>query len=138
LEIRNFDDLLRAACAESQRQRMLFVFVKSVAQADDSPAQLEAFERGQGGALMPCMSVDKEPESLADFAQLVADAKEFSDEWDMVLVACMGGRDGKLPAREQTDAALDEMLSRVEQGADLSRYLCFNRNAEPVHFAPTA
>ena len=49
LEIRNFDDLLRAARAESQRQRMLFVFVGSVTQADDIP-------------------------------QLVAEAKEFSDD----------------------------------------------------------
>ena len=136
MEIRNFDDLLKAAGAQAQPQRMLFVFVKTVAQKDYTPAQFEGFKHGRGGALLPLMSVDKEPEALVDFDQLVEESKASSDDWDKVLVACLGGEDGRPPARAQTDSALDEMVARVEQGADLSLCICFNRDAEPVFFAP--
>ena len=138
MQIRNFDDLLEAARAEREPQRMLFVFVKSVPQKDYSEDQMQQFRAGLGGALLPLMSVDKEPEGLADFDQLVREAKQRSDDWDKVLVACLGGQQGRPPARAKTDAALDEMIRRVEQGADLSRYLCFDRDAEPVFIAPVA
>ena len=51
VEISNFDDLLRAARAQPQPQRLLFVFAGAELPDDSTPEQRAAFESGEGGAL---------------------------------------------------------------------------------------
>jgi hypothetical protein len=50
VEIATYDDLLRAARAQAEPQRLLFVFAKAVLPDDSTPAQRAAYAAGQGGA----------------------------------------------------------------------------------------
>jgi hypothetical protein len=61
VDISSFDDLLCAARAQPEPQRLLFVFADAVLPDDSSPEQRARFEAGQGGALVPLMFVDKTP-----------------------------------------------------------------------------
>ncbi|CDS53277.1 FIG00933811: hypothetical protein [Polaromonas sp. CG9_12] len=74
MDISTFDDLLQAARAQPDPQRLLFVFAGVELPDDATPAQRERFEAGQGGALVPLMCVDKRPDELASFAALVEEA----------------------------------------------------------------
>ena len=65
MEITSFDDLLHAASAQPEPQRLLFVFAGVELPDDATPAQRERFAAGQGGALVPMMCVDKRPEEIA-------------------------------------------------------------------------
>ncbi|HET7160419.1 MAG TPA: ribonucleotide reductase subunit alpha, partial [Burkholderiales bacterium] len=69
--ISSFDDLLRAARMQPEPQRLLFVFAGVELPADSTPEQRAGFQAGQGGALIPLMSVDKSPDELETFAALV-------------------------------------------------------------------
>src|SRR5699024_4983342 len=96
----SFDALLQTAHAEPARQRLLLVFVQTVLPKDADEAQRERFEAGGGGGLVPVMYVDKGADELADFDSLAAEAKQMSENWDMVLVACMAGHGDRDPAPE--------------------------------------
>ena len=51
MEISCFDDLLQAARAQAESQRLLFVFVGVELPDEATPAQRERFAQGEGGAL---------------------------------------------------------------------------------------
>ena len=73
MEIQHFDDLLAAARAQAQPQRLLMVFVATELPEDASAEQRARFAEGEGGALVPLMCVDKTPEELDSFATLLAE-----------------------------------------------------------------
>lgn len=114
-------------------QRMLFVFLKTRAQKDYDESQRSAFERGEGGAFQPMFCVDFAPEEVVDLPSLCAKADELSTDWDKILVACMDSPSESARKRE-VDAALKQLVSRVETGADLSGFVCFERDGTPLTF----
>jgi hypothetical protein len=59
VNISSFDDLLCAARAQTEPQRLLFVFTKVTLPDDSTPEQQARFQTGEGGALEPLMCVDK-------------------------------------------------------------------------------
>ena len=87
MDILSFDDLLQAARAQSQPQRLLFVFAGVELPDDSTPVQRARFEAGQGGALVPLMCVDKRPEELSSFAALVQESSQFGHAWGLVFAA---------------------------------------------------
>jgi hypothetical protein len=131
--IHDFSDLVREASRMPVAQRMLFVFMKTRAQKDYDDSQRSAFERGEGGAFQPMFCVDFAPEEVADLQALCTKADEFSGDWDKILVACMDApSDGT--QKPEVDAALKQLVARVETGADLSGFLCFERDGTPLTF----
>ena len=66
-EINSFDDLLRAARSHRERQRLLFVFAGTELPDEATPEQRERFAQGEGGVLVPLMSVLAIPALLAFF-----------------------------------------------------------------------
>ena len=82
MEITSFDDLLHAARAQPEPQRLLFVFAGVELPDDATPAQRERFAAGQGGALVPMMCVDKRPEEIASFQMPADDAGEAPEKRD--------------------------------------------------------
>ena len=133
MDIANFDDLVRAARAEPEPQRLLFVFANAEVPDNCTPEQRAAFEAGQGGALVPLMSVDKPPEELSSFTALVAESRQFAPEWDIVFVASLAGCDGRAPTSAEADRSLQNMIEAIKAGA-FGAYLPFDANGEPVVF----
>lgn len=118
MDISNFDDLLAAARAQPQPlpQRLLMVFAAIELPDDATPAERAAFEKGQGGALVPQMCVDKSPDELSSFEQLKEEAAGFGQPWGMVFAAAMSGSAGKPPTSADADAPLQKMVESIRQG----------------------
>ena len=113
MDIHTFDDLLAAARAQPLPQRLLMVFAAIELPEDATPAERLAFEKGQGGALVPQMCVDKSPDELASFVQLQQEAAGFGQPWGMVFAAAMSGAAGQPP----TSAHRWSVFSGVRQAS---------------------
>jgi hypothetical protein len=133
MNITNFDDLVRAARAQPEPQRLLFVFANAEAPDDCTPGQRADFEAGQGGALVPLMSVDKIPNELGSFAELVAESRQFAPEWAVVFVTALGGKNGCAPSSAEADGALQRMIESIKTGA-FGAFLPFDTRGEPLVF----
>jgi hypothetical protein len=116
MNITTFDDLLNAARAQAQPQRLLFVFAAIELPDDATPAQRAGFERGEGGALVPKMCVDKSPDELSSFEQLRQEAAGTGQAWGMVFVAAMSGAPGKAPTSADADQPLQGMVEAIREG----------------------
>jgi hypothetical protein len=131
MDITTFDDLLTAARAQPQPQRLLFVFAGIELPDDATVAQRENFERGEGGALVPQMCVDKAPEELASFADLVEEARSFGPAWGMVFAAALSGAAGRAPTSEDASEPLERMVESIKQG-HLSGFIPFDTQGHTV------
>lgn len=130
-EIASFDDLLRAAKAQAEPQRLLFVFAAAELPDDATPAERAAFTAGRGGALAPVMYVDKAPEEIADFAGLAAEARQFGRDWAIVFVAALAGAHGRPPSEKEAEAALTRMVEAIKAGA-IAGFITFDAQGRPV------
>lgn len=133
MEISSFDDLLRAARGQPEPQRLLFVFAAAELPEGSTPEQRARHVAGEGGTLVPLMSVDKDPHELADFAGLVEESRQFPGEWTMVFAAGLPGRGGRAPSAEEADRSLQRMIECVKTGA-FGAYIPFDRQGRPVQF----
>ena len=131
MEISHFNDLLAAARAQSEPQRLLLVFASASLSAGATAEQRARFEAGESGELAPLMCVDKDPHALADFAALVDEAATLGPQWVLVFAAALSGTGGRQPADGQIDAALQRMVEAVKSG-DLSGLIPFDRQGEAV------
>lgn len=131
MEIASFDDLLRAARAQPEPQRLLFVFAGAELPEDATPAQRERFAAGQGGALVPLMCVDKRPEELASFAALLEESQQFGHDWQIVFAAALPGTRGHAPSSADAEAPLQRMVEAIQRGAH-GTFIPFSRQGEPV------
>jgi hypothetical protein len=114
--ITTFDDLLQAARAQPMPQRLLFVFAAAELPDDATPEERASFERGEGGALVPQMCVDKSPHELQSFAQLKQEAQAMGPAWHMVFAAALSGSAGAPPGERETGQALDSLVDAIRQG----------------------
>lgn len=134
MDIRHFDDLLAAARAQPEPQRLLLVFAGASLPADATAEQRARFEAGESGELTPLMCVDKDPGALSDFAALVAEATTLGPGWALVFAAALSGRGGHPPAESQVDAALQRMVEAVKSG-QLAGFIPFDRHGEAVQLS---
>ena len=88
----------------------------------------------EGGALAPLMSVDKTPDELGSFAALVEESRQFGQEWAVVFVAGLPGRNGRAPTSKEADQPLEQMIASIKAGL-LGAYLPFDRQGRPVLFS---
>ena len=131
MEISSFDDLLRAARAQPEPQRLLFVFAGSELPPDSTPEERARFEAGQGGALVPLMCVDKAPEEVETFAALVEESRQLGQDWAIVFVAGLPGKDGRAPTSSDADQPLQRMVESIKAGT-FGPYLPFDRKGVPI------
>ena len=131
LQISDFNDLLRVARRQRDPQRLLFVFAGATLPEQCTADQRASYEAGQGGALLPLMSVDKAPDDLTDFAALVEESVQFSPDWSVVFLAALSGRNGLAPTIAETDAALGRMIEAVKTGA-FGAFMPFDRQGNPL------
>ncbi|MCK5925887.1 MAG: hypothetical protein KAG10_08350, partial [Methylococcales bacterium] len=81
------------------------------------------------------MCVDKNLSDLTDFSDLVIESKQMNQDWNMVLVACLSGHNDQFPTAEEAEEPLNRMVEAVQNGADLSRYLAFDKLGDLLQFA---
>lgn len=133
MNITNFDDLLAASRAQSEPQRLLFVFTAAELSEDSTEEQRRHFDAGHGGALVPVMTVDKSPDTLVDFATLSQESTQFDKPWVVVFVAALSGKNGVAPTDADVVQALDSMTDAVKSGS-LSGFIPFDREGFTVQF----
>ncbi|QID19142.1 ribonucleotide reductase subunit alpha [Nitrogeniibacter mangrovi] len=134
MPIETFEDLLQAARAQPDPQRLLFVFARAELPDGASPEEVARFENGQGGALAPVMFVDKKTDELRSFAELVEESTHTGETWEVVFVGCLGGRDGREPGDQEAQQALELMVKSI-QGGRVERFLAWRRSGEQIHIA---
>ena len=122
-----FSDLLDEARAQSEPQRLLFVFTRAELPDHPSEEQRRRFEQGEGGVLTPVVCVDKAPEALSDMAALVAESRETGAEWDIVFVAALAGQNPEAEAEQH----LNRMVESLKMG-NVASFLAFDRQGEAV------
>ena len=129
----HFQQLLHAAAAQPEYQRLLFVFAGAELPADATSAEREGFEAGRGGALEPLACVDKAVEELSSFEKLVAESRHACPPWQVVFIAGLPGMDGQPPTAEMVDGALDAMVEGVRTGS-FGGFLALDPAGEPLSF----
>ncbi|NMM29121.1 MAG: ribonucleotide reductase subunit alpha [Glaciimonas sp.] len=135
MSISNFEDLLQVAAQQPDPQRLLFVFVKKELPDEHVAAEAQSFQAGLGGALTPVVCVDKTLDALSNFATLVQESEQTGQHWDVVLVACLAGKNGIMPSASEADQGLKKMVGAVQTGAKLSQFIAFDRAGDPLQFA---
>jgi len=131
MDITSFDDLLAAARQQSDPPRLLFTFAVAELPPEANAAQRAAFDRGEGGALVPAVCVDKTLEELSTFAAFAEEAERFSPDWVIVFATSLGGRGGVAPSAADAEAPLKRMVDMIKAG-DIGSLLPFNRQGVPV------
>jgi hypothetical protein len=132
MHISTFQDLLTLARQQPIPQRLLCLFAKAELPPDASPSQQADFDAGQGGFLTPLMGVDKAPEDISTFTQLVAEADHVSPHWHLVFVAALQNPHGQPIDAAMVDQALADMTEAVHQG-QVGAFIPFNRQGDAVH-----
>ena len=132
MEISHFDDLLMAARAQPEPQRLLLVFASASLPAGATAEQVAQFNAGESGELAPSVCVDKDPHALADFSALAEEAAGAGPPWALVFAAALSGLAGRPPAASQVEAALQRMVEAVKAG-NLSGLIPFDRQGVAVH-----
>lgn len=131
MDISSFDDLLQAARAQREPQRLLFVFAAVELPEDSTPAQRERFEAGEGGALVPLMYADKRPDEIGSFADLVNESSQFGHEWGIVFAAALSGTGSLAPTSEDAEAPLQRMVEAIKRG-EIAAFIPFDLQGQAV------
>jgi hypothetical protein len=129
--ISSFDDLLREARQQPEPQRLLFVFAGAALPDDSTPEQQRRYAAGAGGALVPLMCVDKVPDELRSFSELVEESRSAGPEWVLVFVASLAGRGGHAPSSADAEGPLRSMVESIKSGAHGS-FIPFDVEGRPV------
>ena len=131
MSITHFDDLINAALAQPDAQRLLLVFASVALPHNASPAQRAAFAAGHGGELTPVMCVDKSPQELGSFAALLGESAQFGHDWGIVFAAGMSGHGGVPPSSEEAEPYLQQIVESVKEGM-IDNFIAFNREGKAV------
>ena len=84
--------------------------------------------------MQPVMCVDKTLDELGTFSDLVEESESMEQEWQIVLVACLSGRNGVMPSSDDATQPFKVMLHSIESGGDLSNYMAFDKSGHPIQF----
>lgn len=133
MDIQSFNDLLNAAKAQAEPQRLLFVFVSAELPEDATDGEKQRHAQGQGGSLRPVLCVDKLPAEVADFASLRAESERTEMQWDLVFAAGLSGRGGHAPSTDEAEQPLKMMVGAIETGS-IGNFIAFDRQGESVSF----
>jgi hypothetical protein len=80
------------------------------------------------------MCVDKALEELGSFSDLAKEAEGMGQDWQIVLVAALSGRNGVEPDSAEVERSLKMMVETVQFGGELSKFMAFDGAGEPVRF----
>ena len=132
VQIKDFDTLLEATRQQPETFQLLFVFAKSALPPEHTEEEAERFKSGLGGELTPMMCVDKTLDELTGFKALALEAEKVFIDWQMVFCGALPGGIGAPPSKEAIDDALKNMVQAIQFGGDMSGYLIFDKNGDPI------
>lgn len=132
--ISSYDELIAAAKQQPEPQRLLFVFTRVELPEQHSSEEAERFRDGQGGNLVPAFCVDIPADELGSFVELVEESKQAGQDWKIVFVACMDGKNGQLPSSSDAEMPLQSMQTNILSGM-IDRYLAYDRDGNQVRFS---
>lgn len=132
-ETSHFRQLLAAAAAQPEPQRLLFVFAFAELPDHATLEQRDRFRSGRGGALAPLMCVDKAPQGIPDFQALVSESERAGPPWSVVFVASHSGQAGCPPDKARIDLALETMVGAVRDGR-ISGFAAYDPRGEFLEF----
>jgi len=127
----HFDQLLKAAAAQPDPQRLLFVFAQAELPEGATEEQKRNFAAGKGGTLTPLACVDKSPSELSTFEALVDESRHACPPWQVLFIAALAGYEGKPPSSALVDSALQAMVDSVKAGK-LGSYMALSPSGEPL------
>lgn len=130
----HFDQLLKAAAAQPDPQRLLFVFAQAELPEGASDEQKKNFAAGQGGTLTPLACVDKAPADLSTFDALVEESRQACPPWQVLFVAALAGQEGRPPSSALVDSALHAMVEAVKAGR-LGNFMALSPSGDPLVIA---
>ena len=81
------------------------------------------------------MCADKTLKELGTFADLVTESEKIEQDWQIVLVASLSGKNGIVPEPIDAEEPLNRMVETVQTGGDLSRFIAFNKDGTPIQFS---
>ena len=90
-------------------------------------------DSGRARALVPLMCVDKRPEELGSFSELVQESRQFGRQWGIVFAAAMSGVSNLAPTSEEAEAPLQSMVEAIKRG-EHGNFIPFDQNGQPVQF----
>ncbi len=131
MNIESYQDLISAATAQAEPQRLLWVFAKAELPNGYTQSQHDSFQSGQGGTLSPVLCVDKLPEEIPQFAVLADESAQTGIDWDIAFVSALAGRAGYAPNSDEAEQPLKMMLAKIQSGM-IADFLTFDRQGELV------
>jgi len=131
MQIDSFPDLLAAARAQPEPQRLLLVFAAAELPRDATAEERARFERGEGGALAPVLCVDKLVDEIPSFEALREESRLTGKDWDILFVAALSGRGGHPPNSDEAVQPLQMMVEQIK-GGRIARFLSVDRNGSLV------
>jgi len=129
--ISTFDDLVRMAAMDGPGATLLVVLVK-VQRHQIKGEDGEFREQDGEGTLMPLMVRDFHLTAETTLADIVGEADQVSTDWEFLMMAVMGGRNGEYATEAETEPHLTRMAQSLTTGEDLERFAFFTREGEPV------
>jgi hypothetical protein len=134
-KIIDYKTLLMAGRKQPESQRFLFVFLEATLPENHNDEDKQHFESGHGGELTPLMCVDKDLEELTNFTDLVTESEQINQDWSIVLVACLSGKNGLPTSTESVEKSLKMMVQATQDGSAFSKFLAFNRQGVLLRFS---
>lgn len=107
-------------------QRLLFLFAKGTNMLGEGTSSYES------GTIEAVMCVDKSPEELTTFEDLVNEADQYTKKWNFIFTTALSGQKGQSPSDQEVDAALTKMSNIFNSGEDLSRFVVWDRQEQSV------
>ncbi|ODP96343.1 MULTISPECIES: hypothetical protein [Salinivibrio] len=135
MNITNYQELIEATQLQPEPQRLLFVFAKAELPEGHTIQQKTTFSAGSGGTLMPVLCVDKLPQEVVDFSQLVLESNQTGIVWDVVFISALDGRGGYPPNSDQAQQPLRMMLNQINEGK-IGMFITANRNGDLISLNP--
>jgi len=118
---------------QPEPQQFLFVFTKVDLPEEHSETEAKRFHEGEGGNLVPVVSVSKGLDELSDFPSLVAESVRIFKNWKVVFIAVLAGKMGMMPSDNEINESLEMMADSINKG-DISKFVGFDQEGNPLQF----
>jgi len=121
-----FEDVVQSGLKTHANLRLLSLFVRAV------PAGPHAAYHFAGARLVPVLSLNKVVSPTLCFERLKEEADQIDGSWDFILLLALAKPDGTLPTAEEAERHLSRRADEAWISGDLSTFLVFDRNAQPL------